>query len=124
MSYRAELLENVYDYYDLKYPHGSGDRKVRCPVHDETHPSASLNTDAGVFICFACGAKGSGIDIVMAREGLDYAGAVEFIDKHIAGESGAVRGQLRGKQGRGVHGGSRDRKPSSRYVPSWLRSPS
>ena len=124
MTFRAELLESVFDYYDLKYPMGSGDRKIRCPVHDEKNPSASLNTDSGVFLCFACGAKGSGIDIVMAREGLDYVGAVDFIDKHIAGKGGTVRSELRGKPRGGVHGGSRDRKSSSRYVPSWLRSPS
>jgi len=118
---RSALLEAVYDYYDLPLPTGSGDRKAKCPVHEERRASASVNTEQGVFLCFACGAKGSGIDIVMAREGLDYGGATDFIEKHLAGEGGALRGGVPRVKGAGVHGSAGDRKPGRRYVPSWLR---
>ena len=35
---------------------------VRCPFHDDRHPSLKLNED--YFFCFGCGAKGDVIDLV------------------------------------------------------------
>lgn len=34
------------------------ERSFRCPVHDDTHASASVNVNKGVWYCFSCGAKG------------------------------------------------------------------
>lgn len=35
------------------------ERAFQCHVHDDNHASASVNVDLGVWICYACGAKGS-----------------------------------------------------------------
>jgi CHC2 zinc finger len=32
--------------------------KFRCPVHDDTHPSASYNVERAIWKCHACGAGG------------------------------------------------------------------
>ena len=29
---------------------------VRCPYHDDRHPSGSFNVNSGLFFCFSCGA--------------------------------------------------------------------
>ena len=34
-----------------------------CPYHDDTSPSFSVNVKRGLFICFACGAKGTVADL-------------------------------------------------------------
>ena len=36
-----------------------------CPYHDDTHPSFSVNVESGVFICFACGVKGTMNDLAV-----------------------------------------------------------
>ena len=119
---RAALLEAVYDHYEIPFPTGHGNRKVKCPVHDESRPSASVDAGEGLFLCFACGAKGSGIDLVMLKENLDYADAVRFIEEHVAPADSPLRGSVRGKQGRGVHGRKGDRPSPRKYVPSWRRA--
>lgn len=77
-QYEAMLLA-VFDHYDLPEPPW-GERAMRCPVHDDTHPSCSVNRGKGLFFCHACGATGNAAHIVMAREGLDYAEAMRFIE--------------------------------------------
>jgi DNA primase len=34
-----------------------------CPYHSDSNPSFSINTNVGVFLCFACGAKGNMDDL-------------------------------------------------------------
>lgn len=38
---------------------GTGvERSFRCPVHDDSNPSASVNSLTGMWICYTCGARG------------------------------------------------------------------
>ena len=44
----------------LQVHNRSGDEwQCLCPFHDDTSPSFSINIRLGVYICFACGAKGT-----------------------------------------------------------------
>jgi DNA primase len=59
---------------------GSGGQLMgRCPFHDERTPSFSVNPTKQLFYCFGCGAKGDLISFVRETEGLDFAGAVEWL---------------------------------------------
>src|SRR5467141_504752 len=51
----------------------------RCPFHDERTPSFSVNAVDKLYYCFGCGAKGDLITFVRETEGLDFAGAVEWL---------------------------------------------
>jgi len=73
------MLLAVLDHYGFPEP-GWGERPARCPVHDETHPSASINRAKGLFNCHACGAGGDAATIVMARENVEYRDAMAFIE--------------------------------------------
>lgn len=118
----ADLMELMFTHYGLRWPRGYGDVSIQCPVHDDSHASASVNTSKGLFNCFACGAKGSAFDLVMLKEGVEFSDAVALVEK-VAGESGVdVLTGVRRKSGSGVHGVSRDRSERRRYVPSWLRT--
>jgi DNA primase len=52
---------------------------ARCPFHDERTPSFSVNAVDKLYYCFGCGARGDAITFVREKEGLDFAGAVEWL---------------------------------------------
>ncbi len=49
---------------------------VRCPLHDDHHPSMSLDTGKGLWFCFPCGEGGDGIKLYMRARRLNFAEAV------------------------------------------------
>lgn len=74
------LLLAVFKHYGLREP-GYGERAIKCPVHDEDHPSCSVNRGKGLWHCHACGAGGGGVQIVMEREGCGFRDAMRLIEK-------------------------------------------
>lgn len=56
----------------------TGWRSLRCPFHDDSTASASVNLELNGFRCFACNVSGDSISIIKERENLDFHGAVEF----------------------------------------------
>jgi len=76
-------LPNPASYYAdalpyLLQPNATGWAQAKCPLHDDTHASLSVNvaTDRGGFTCFACGAKGDLLSFHMQCTGLDFRAAV------------------------------------------------
>jgi DNA primase len=58
----------------------SGGRLVgRCPFHEERTPSFSVNPGQGLFYCFGCHKGGDMITFVRDTQGLDFAGAIEWL---------------------------------------------
>jgi DNA primase len=51
----------------------------RCPFHEERTPSFSVNPVEKLFYCFGCSKGGDLITFVRETEGLDFAGAVEWL---------------------------------------------
>jgi DNA primase catalytic core len=51
----------------------------RCPFHDERTPSFSVNPLDRLFYCFGCGKGGDMIAFVRETQGLDFAGAIEWL---------------------------------------------
>lgn len=106
---QPEFLEAVFNHYNLDFP--QGEKSILCPVHDDSRKSASVNSEKGVWVCYACSAGGSGIQIIMAREHLTYPEARSWAEKNIGKEQQlAVAGR-----GRAV------RKNSGRWTPPRLR---
>jgi DNA primase len=105
---QPEFLEAVFNHYGLDLP--QGEKSILCPVHDDSRKSASVNSDKGVWVCYACAAGGSGIQIIMARENLAYPEARSWAEKNIGKESSAPI----------VH--NRRSKKSGRWTPPRLRS--
>ena len=48
----------------------------RCPFHDDSSPSFSVNPDKQVYHCFGCGASGGLISFIMEFERVDFVTAV------------------------------------------------
>jgi DNA primase len=51
----------------------------RCPFHEERTPSFSLNPSQGLYYCFGCHKGGDLISFVRETQGLDFAGAIEWL---------------------------------------------
>ncbi len=49
---------------------------VRCPLHDDHHPSMSLDTGRGLWFCHPCSEGGDGIRLYMRARRIEFAEAV------------------------------------------------
>lgn len=52
-------------------------KMVKCPFHNDTVPSLSIDHRRGLWYCHGCGKGGSVIQLVMELEGLDFKSAVQ-----------------------------------------------
>lgn len=81
----ALSIERVLGHYNLSLkPAGEGELRGRCPFHEDTKPSFSVNKVKNVFHCFGCSAKGNVLDLIRLKEGVDVRRAallaVEWFD--------------------------------------------
>ena len=53
--------------------------KALCPFHDDHHASLSFCTRRNTFRCFACGAHGGTIDLVMKRQNVGFREACRWL---------------------------------------------
>lgn len=67
----------VLDFYQVDYVHKAGWIKIKCPVHKESRPSATVNLEGG-FHCNSCGARGGdGLQLLRLIEDCDFPTAVK-----------------------------------------------
>lgn len=107
---QPEFLEAVFSHYGLPFP--QGEKSILCPVHDDSKKSASVNSEKGVWVCYACHAAGSGIQIIMARENLTYPEARKWAEKNIGKETNNSSPSK----------GRRTKSGSGRWIPPRLRT--
>jgi hypothetical protein len=75
----------VLDFYGIQYRHVFGWQSILCPIVPETRPSCRISLDGG-FKCMSCGAEGGdAIDLIRAREQLDFTEALDFC-RRVPGE--------------------------------------
>lgn len=73
----ADIVAVVSDRTQLRR---AGPRFLgRCPFHEERTPSFSVNPHDKLFYCFGCGKGGDLVSFVKDVEGLDFAGAIEWL---------------------------------------------
>ena len=72
---------NLVDVVSSRIPLKKAGREYagRCPFHDDSSPSFSVNPDKQVYHCFGCGASGGLISFVMEYDRLDFMSAVESL---------------------------------------------
>jgi DNA primase len=72
---------NLVDVVSTRMPLKKAGREYagRCPFHDDSSPSFSVNPDKQVYHCFGCGASGGLISFVMEYDRLDFMSAVESL---------------------------------------------
>ncbi len=73
-------LYQVLKHYGYSAPKGVGKQWIQCPFHGDRHASAGVDWSTNYFTCFACEAKGTALDLVMYKEGVDLNGAAKFVE--------------------------------------------
>lgn len=114
-------LGPVLDFYGVQYVDAMPEQSIRCPVHDESRPSCSLNLDKAVFYCHACSAHGGALEIIEAREGLTGAPAHDFAAKLTGVRYEDLRREPAGFSGRRVPRGQGYRASFRRPSPARSR---
>ena len=51
----------------------------RCPFHEDTTPSLSVEPEKGLYHCFGCGESGDVFDLVMKTRGLSFPEALQYL---------------------------------------------
>ena len=75
----SDVMQN-YAFIENK----GGSKWVKCPFHgggNERTPSCKLDDIRGTFYCFGCHESGDIFSLVMKKEGVDFASAVEMLAK-------------------------------------------
>src|SRR4051812_22596131 len=93
--YTSESREKVRDAVDFAELVGartelkrSGTNRLQglCPFHEERTPSFGIDPVEKLYHCFGCGAGGDVFSFVMDTEGLDFAGALEWLADRVGVE--------------------------------------
>ena len=72
---------NILDVISARVPLKKSGREYhgRCPFHDDSSPSFSVNPDKQVYHCFGCGASGGLIKFVMEFDKIDFVNAIDSL---------------------------------------------
>ena len=91
-------IEQVLRHYGAEFvPTGHRWRPMLCVLHDESRPSASVNTDDCKYKCYVCDFSGDSLDLIAEKEGhRDFVSSIEFAERVFGGEYGNV---LQGNEG-------------------------
>lgn len=66
----------------------------KCPWHDDTTPSLSVDREKGLYNCFGCGESGDAFSLVQKMNGLDFKGALEYLKSRAGGAPGPATAPL------------------------------
>ena len=99
MKYDKPSIGAILEHYGARVPTRHGWFSMKCPFHEDSHASASANTEENAFCCFACQMKGDGFAIIMAKEGVKFNEAIN-IAKGILNARGEVLPQRVARGGR------------------------
>ena len=117
---KSGLLELVFEHYDLTYPNGYGQKTIKCPVHDDANASATVNTEDGVWFCFACSAGGDAYNLIMEREGIGFTDAAVLAQGILDSSGHEIRTGSGGKSRSGVPRKQGSSSKRGGYRPSWM----
>lgn len=91
-----------------RVPSGGGWRSMKCPYHEDSRPSAAVNTESGGFVCHACSVKGDALALIQLHDNVDFKTALLRAETVYGGSSAAPqkemlreRKQFRPKRSRG-----------------------
>jgi len=120
MSADKHSIQQVLEHYGGSiYRERYGWQKMRCPFHDDSHASATVNTEENAFNCFGCGIKGDTYSIIMQEEGVEFVEAIKIAER-ITGQSSSTLRKSYTKRG-AISGESRTHLSRRAYNPPRLR---
>jgi DNA primase len=66
----------IVDFYGGEVREGRS-ASVKCCMHDDSRRSAVINTYDNLYYCHTCGKGGTGVQVVMEKEGLGFKDALQ-----------------------------------------------
>ncbi|MFB7906433.1 CHC2 zinc finger domain-containing protein [Kitasatospora sp. NPDC056076] len=85
----------------------AGWQKILCPLHTESHPSASVSVEKARWGCFVCDISEDGIDVIRREMSIGFGEACEFARERFGGGGEDVLPAVSGKSRRSVYGSPR-----------------
>lgn len=86
---KHSILAVLEHYGGSVYRERNGWQKLKCPFHDDSHASATVNIEENAFNCFGCGIKGDTYKIIMEKEGIGFREAIK-VAEGITGQSSST----------------------------------
>src|SRR5690242_5254917 len=74
-------FEPILAHYQLAYRIRGDQAVLRCPFHNDTEPSLSINLREKIWQCFGCRAKGNILDFMALKENTPLPKAAALIDE-------------------------------------------
>ena len=69
----SDIVAVIGDYVPLKPPRFGGfEYSGRCPFHNDSRPSLSVNQNKGLYVCRACGASGNVVTFLEKHAGMGF----------------------------------------------------
>ena len=80
----AEIKErasfaSILNRYGIEYPRREGQVLIRCPFHDDSRPSCSVNFERKLFHCFSCDESGDIFDFVAKMDHVSMPDAAHIV---------------------------------------------
>ena len=69
----------------------TGKQKIRCPLHDDSRPSAVVDFSANRFTCYVCNISGDALDLIVQVDHVGLASAIERAEAIAGGTTPAVQ---------------------------------
>ncbi|MFJ2114162.1 CHC2 zinc finger domain-containing protein [Streptomyces sp. NPDC087850] len=123
---KPPIAKALTHYYGLQVTASRGRQKIRCPLHDDSNPSASVDVGRQRWNCFTCVLSEDTYSLVMREESCGFIEAKEFAHRQFGADSQDISPDVSGKPGGGLRSrsgagtGSRDvRTGVRRFGASW-----
>lgn len=115
------MIVDVFLHYHPGWPIRGGGawRRLRCPYHDDQHPSAAISDEFDVFKCMACDLTLNIRKLIMLEENVDRARADEIAARLLGAGVPVVR--KRSARSSRLPGGSGDNRGSGSFGQAGIR---
>lgn len=97
-------IEPIVSFFGGETRSGSGEIRVKCLMHNDSHRSASMNVDTNLYYCQTCGKGGNAVNIVCILENLEFLDGLKRATEIASGSGAAIRS---GNKSRGARRASR-----------------
>ncbi len=101
---RSIPIEPIISFFGGEVRGGSGEIRVRCLMHNDSHRSASMNVETNLYYCQTCGKGGNAVNIVCILENLEFVDGIKRAVEIATGSGAAIR---TGNKSRGARRASR-----------------
>ena len=76
---RSVDIVQLFSYFGVEAEKKGRSYMARCPWHEDSTPSLSIDRDKGLYNCFGCGESGDVFDLVKKMQGVEFKEALGFL---------------------------------------------